>query len=230
MNSVLRRCGYALSLAAGVVTGQAQAPARLTPQQTLGRYVSAGLVMVGPDISQDSLAAWWARPGSVSERSARLSAIRDGSVSASDSELVSLAVMLDSLWRNRADTSVEWRAGNLYQLARGQTRPRRAHVARVTGPAAPPQPAAPQLPIAAQRIATNRLARGTYRIDVPGHGLVTGQAIRVIGHQASPSLEGRRFWVQVVDGTILWLWADSARTRPVVVRTAGSGGTIEIQR
>lgn len=225
MKCALHCCSFALLLTGVAGVARAQSPARLTAAQTLGRYISAGLVMLGPEVSQDSLALWWRADGSVSERAARIGAIRDGLVMATDSELVSLAVMMDTLWRNRADTSVERRATTMYYQARRVSRPAPAG-ARAATAARPVRTAA----ITSQRVATNQAARGTYRLDVPQHGLTTGQSIRVTGHGALPTLEGRRLWVQVVDATILWLWADSTRSVPVRVRTLGRGGVIEVLR
>ena len=228
-----RCCGFLVLMAGTAGGSRASAQERLTPAQTLGRYISAGLVMLGPGVTQDSLAAWWRTSGTVRERSARIGLIRSGLVMPADSDLLSLAVMMDTLWQNRADTSVERRATALYRQARAISR-RRPAVAAAPASAAPvPGPRPPdqrRLPITGQRVATDEAGRGTYRLDVAQHGLATGQAIRVLGHGATPSLEGWRYWVQAINANSLWLWADSARTVPVRIRTLGRGGVIEVLR
>ena len=227
--------GALLLVASATGGSRAVAQERLTAAQTLGRYISAGLVMLGPRVTQDSLAKWWRSSGTVRARSARIGLIRSGLVMPADSDLLSLAVMMDTLWRNRADTSVERRATALYRQARIISRrpPAVAAAPAASAPAPVPGPAQPdqrRLPITGQRVARDAAGRGTYRLDVAQHGLTTGQAIRVLGHGATPSLEGWRYWVQAISANSLWLWADSARTVPVRVRTLGSGGVIEVLR
>jgi len=203
----------------------------LSEQQTMGRYLSGYMTAVG--ITQDSLARlvpWLA--SSQTARVNRLSAIRNGTVAAGDSELVRIGRTIDSLFRARLAPSAEARAWAIVTQVRPVIRPvpPPAPSAPLPPPPPAPVPAPPPAPSRTIAIAGGRMNIDgvTYWLDVPGHALATGARVIVRGHAATPSFDGDTLTVTRTSASALLLWRDAARTVPVVAPQRGGRGTLEI--
>lgn len=207
-----------------LIVSPARAQARLTEDQTLGRYLSGYMTAVG--ITQDSLARMLPWLGSSqSARVNRLSAIRAGAVSASDSELVRIGRVVDSLFRARLDASAELRAYRIVGRVRPIVRPAPPPSAPV-GPAPTPAPT----PVRTVAIASGRMYidNSTYWLEVTAHGLANGARVIVRDHAATPSFDGQTLFVRITSSSGFTLWRDSARTQSVIATARGGRGTLEV--
>ena len=210
MRTILVRLAVLLLLAPRLAAQQ------LTPAQTIGREISGGMTTV--NVTQDSLAklvgaGLRSATSSASSRVARLSAIRNGAVTAGDSELVAIGTVLMRLWLAQRDSLTERHVTVLYWQTRLALAP-------------------PVVPLKSVAITTSRLISpfndvyGVWLADSTS-GIHDRQRVTLRNHSAVPSLNGLTLYARVRFTNLIGLYRDSLFAQPVTVATLGNGGTVE---